>query len=198
MKKENETCNRTYTLQRKLLTVPVMRMALTAAMLSLLLFVLGCPQSGLAVRFGLPGRELMIGAHLLAAIANSVLLWGAGIVFHKRFCKCRIQIYAVTISVVAYHLVAAVAYTLCFTSYLYEVTLVLWFLKAVLCCYVAIGFMMLGDPEYQIGGLMLFLANVAGCPYVLPGGWALAQWIFSKATTFGVILQLYWCATDDD
>lgn len=196
MKKENETCNRTYTLQRKLLTVPVMRMALTAAMLSLLLFVLGCPQSGLAVRFGLPGRELMIGAHLLAAIANSVLLWGAGIVFHKRFCKCRIQIFAATISVLAYHLVAAVAYTFCFASYLYEVTFVFWFLKAVLCCYVAIGLLMLGDPDYQIGGLMLLLANVAGCPYMLAGDWAMAQWIFAKMATFGVILQLYWCAVD--
>ena len=198
MKKENETCNRTYTLQRKLLTVPVMRMALTAAMLSLLLFVLGCPQSGLAVRFGLPGRELMIGAHLLGAFGNSALLWGAGMVFHKYYCKCRGQILVATISVLAYHLVAAVSYALCFASYLYEVTLVFWFLKAVLCCYVAIGFMMLGDPEHQIGGFMLLLANVAGSPFVLTDGWALAQWILAKATTLGAAIQLYYCAAYDD
>ena len=182
----------------RLLTVPVLRMALAAALLSLLLFVLGCPQAGIAARYGLPGRELMIAAHLLAAIGNSVLLWAAGMVFHKDYCKCRVQLYAATISVVAYHLVAAVAYTLCFASYLYEVTLVLWFLKAVLCCYVAIGFLMLGDPEFQIGGMMLLLANVAGCPYVLPGGWATAQWIVAKMATFGAGVQLYWCATDDD
>ena len=137
-------------------------------------------------------------AHLLAAVGNSVLLWAAGMVFHKDYCKCRVQLYAATISVVAYHLVAAVAYALCFASYLYEVTLVLWFLKAVLCCYVAIGFLMLGDPEFQFGGMMLLLANVAGCPYVLPGGWATAQWIFAKMATFGAAVQLYWCATDDD
>ena len=182
----------------RLLTVPVLRMALAAALLSLLLFVLGCPQAGIAARYGLPGRELMIAAHLLAAIGNSVLLWAAGMVFHKDYCKCRVQLYAATISVVAYHLVAAVAYALCFASYLYEVTLVLWFLKAVLCCYVAIGFLMLGDPEFQFGGMMLLLANVAGCPYVLPGGWATAQWIVAKMATFGAAVQLYWCATDDD
>ena len=198
MNKENEACTKTSALHYRLLTMPVLRRALVAALLSLLLFVLGCPQASLAVRYGLPGRELMIVAHLLGAFGNSALLWGAGMVFHKYYCKCRGQILVATISVLAYHLVAAVSYALCFASYLYEVTLVFWFLKAVLCCYVAIGFLMLGDPEYQIGGFMLLLANVAGSPFVLTDGWALAQWILAKATTLGAAIQLYYCAAYDD
>ena len=180
-----------------------LRWALAAALASTLLFVLGSYQAGIASALSLNGRWLMTAGHLLAAFGNSVLLWGTIAAF-GRFTSRNLTIFYLSVPLVAaYHLAAAIGYLFGFYYTPYTVaTMLLWSLKTILCCLVAFAFLSLGNKYYRddlfrITALTLLTVSIAGCPFSLPDGWGIAQWVVAKLAALLLPVLLYWNNADE-
>lgn len=173
-----------------------LRWALAAALASTLLFILGSYQAGIVPAASLSSQWLMVAGHLSAAFGNSVLLWGTIRAFYETEPKTRWPNAAAAL-VMAYHLSAALGYALAFGYGLYHVTLLSWGLKTVLCCFLGIEFMMLGDGLLTAIGLTLLIACIAGCPFALPEGWGIAQWVVAKLAALLLPVLLYWNSADE-
>lgn len=175
----------------------VLRWALAAALTSTLLFILGSYQAGIVPAASPSSQWLMVAGHLLAAFGNSVLLWGA----IRAFCKLTERKdrwpSAAAVFVMAYHLSAALGYVLAFRYGFLTVTLLMWTLKTILCCAVTFDFMTLGDGLLAAIGLTLLIACIAGCPFALPDGWGIAQWVVAKLAALLLPVLLYWNSADE-
>ena len=173
-----------------------LRWALAAALASTLLFILGSYQAGIVPAASLSSQWLMVAGHLLAAFGNSVLLWGTIRAFYETEPKTRWPSAAAAF-VMAYHLSAALGYVLAFRYGFLTFTLLMWTLKTILCCAVTFDFMTLGDGLLAAIGLTLLIACIAGCPFALPEGWGIAQWVVAKLAALLLPVLLYWNSADE-
>ena len=180
-----------------------LRWALAAALTSTLLFILGSYQAGIVPAASPSSQWLMTAGHLLAAFGNSVLLWGTIAAF-GRFTSRNLTIFYLSVPLVAaYHLAAAIGYLFGFYYTPYTVaTMLLWSLKTILCCLVAFAFLSLGNKYYRddlfrITALTLLTVSIAGCPFSLPDGWGIAQWVVAKLAALLLPVLLYWNSADE-
>ncbi|MCR4809971.1 MAG: hypothetical protein K5896_08945 [Prevotella sp.] len=174
-----------------------MRIALIAALLSTLLFILGSSQAGIASLFGLSIARLNMSGHLFGTVGNGLLIWAATTVSDMEARRDRLPLVAIVLTI-AYHLVAIVGYAVGFQYGLFEVTLAFWALKTLLWCALAFDFLTLDDSQFRAAGVLLLLAGIASCPFSLPGGWGLAQWIVAKLSACVLALELYSCSDEDN
>ena len=184
-------------LARRLRSTRYLRMALVAALLSTLLFILGSSQSGIASLFGLPSIRLIMAGHLFGTVGNGLLIWAATTASDMEARRNRLPLVAIVLTI-AYHLVAIVGYAVGFQYGLFEVTLAFWALKTLLWCALAFDFLTLDDSQFRAAGVLLLLAGIASSPFLLPGGWGIAQWIVAKSSACGLALQLYLCSDEDN
>ena len=182
---------------RKFRTTRYLRIALIAALLSTLLFILGSSQAGIASLFGLPYIRLNMAGHLFGIVGNGLLIWAATTVSDMEARRDKLPLVAIVLTI-AYHLVAIVGYAIDFQYGLFEVTMVFWALKTLLWCALALDFLTLDDSRFRVAGVLLLLAGIASCPFSLSGGWGMAQWIVAKSSACGLALQLYWCSDEDN
>lgn len=171
--------------------------ALATALLSTLLFILGCHQAGIASALSLNSQWLMVAGHLFGAFGNGVLLWIATSAFSEMVNRKNHWLCSVAVFVTAYHLIAAMGYSVGFRYDFFYITLLLWGLKTILCLYAAFDFMTLGDGLLEAIGLTLLVASLSGSPFALPAGWGIAQWILAKLTALLLAILLYWNNSDE-
>ena len=171
---------------------PLWGSALLAVLASVALFVLANGWVGVAALWGLPIRWMYTAGHLLAGYGMSVLLWPLcmdddddGIRRPDRWKQAAI------VTICFYHLVAAVAYFLLFAGLLSELTLASWVLKTLFCGFFIIPCLLSGDFFLGIVGVLLLVVCVAGCPFLLPDSWAIAQWVVAKVATVLLAVELY-------
>ena len=184
-------------LARRLRTTRYLRIALAAALLSTLLFVLGSSQAGIASLFGLPFKRLNMAGHLFGMVGNGLLIWAATTVSDMEARRGRLPLVAVVLTI-AYHLVATMGYAVGFQYGLFEITFAFWTLKTLLWCALAIDFMTLIDSQFRAAGVLLLMAGISSSPFSLPGGWGIAQWIVARLLACCLALQLYWCSDEDN
>jgi hypothetical protein len=182
---------------RRLRTTRYLRVALIAALLSTLLFILGSSQAGIASFFGLPIARLNMAGHLFGIVGNGLLIWAATTVSDMEARRGKLPLVAIVLTV-AYHLVAIVGYAVDFQYGLFTVTFAFWALKTLLWFALAIDFMTLIDSQFRVAGVLLLMAGIASSPFSLPGGWGITQWIVAKLAACGLALQLYLCSDEDN
>lgn len=188
--------HRHHSLFKRLRSTRFLRIALIAALLSTLFFILGSTQAGIATFLGLPFIRLTMTAHLLGSVGNGLLIWAATTAFNNMMARGDKLPLVAAVLTVAYHLVAIVGYAAGFQHGLLAATLVLWTLRTLLWCALAFDFLILGDSQFQAAGVLLLLAGIASSPFSLSGGWGIVQWIVAKLSACGLALQLYWCSDD--
>ena len=184
-------------LARRLRTTKYLRIALIASLLSMLLFILGSPQTGITSFFGWTINRLNMAGQLFGIVGNGLLIWAATTVSKMETRRGKLPLVAIVLTI-AYRLVAIVGYAVGFQYGLFEVTLTFWALRTLLWCALAIDFITLDDSQFRAAGVLLLLAGIASCPFSLPGGWGLAQWIVAKLSACVLALELYWCSDEDN
>ena len=171
-------------------STPLLKMAFVSAVLSTLLFVAASPLLGINVYFPFPVQWVYVVAHLLGGFGVGLLLWAIVSEPDEQGKRDWLQCAAV-VTLVLYHLVAAVSYGFMFSYGLYKFAMMLWWARMVLILTVVFDFIVFGDELLNIAGVLLLLAMVASCPFTLPGGWSVAQWIVAKITALLLALMLY-------
>lgn len=169
-----------------LLLISGLLAALSAAVLY---FVCNGPQ-GVNMLMGVPEQWLFVTTHLLAGYGMGVLLWA--VVGQPKVSGSRRNWWqcSAVIAVVAYHLSAAVGCSPLAFAGIDELMLVLWVLKTLLCLFIIYDFLVLEDSLHEAGIAML-IACVSNCPYYLPGGWAVTQWMVFNITFALLAIELF-------
>ena len=172
--------------------------ALAASLLSNLLFVFASVRGGIGIALGLPLQWLYAGGHLLGCFGNTVLLWAIvsvelrhedNLSFTSYFSRIT---YLAAYATALYHLAAAVSYAFVDVKPLYALALSLWWVRTLAGMNVVGVFFKYGDSIFRMTAIILFIYYLAGCPYVLPGYLAFAQWLIAKLAALGLSIMLYY------
>lgn len=175
--------------------------AMICVLLSVVLHVLASRWIGVAFDYGLPIRWMYVTVHLLAGYGMAVLLWPAvrrSVNTRRRRESSvalggdadRWEVVAIC-AIVAYHVVAAVAFSMEFACFFYEVTLGFWLLKTFFCVFLILDFITEDRLPLRPAGLLLIIICVANSPYQLPGNWAFVQWFTAKVAMVALAVELY-------
>lgn len=181
----------TYKQQQKL----PLGLALTALLLSTLLFVLNNGAWQLAANYGLSRNGVYAVGHLLAAFGLGVLLWGVTKVIERsdreRNRILRIAVIAVTL----FHVVAALAYIFSFGYNLYTIATFFWGLRLLAGFFVGFNFFTFEDTRLRIAAVLLLVFIVTMTPFsFVTGFWFFVQWIVGKIAIIWLAFLLYRCA----
>lgn len=170
-------------------------LALTALVLSMLLFVLNNGAWQLAARLGLSRDGVYAFGHLLAAFGIGVLLWGVTLVI-ERSDKQRNRILRTSVIFVAlFHIVAALGYALMFRYHLYATAVFFWGLRLLAGFFIGFNFFTFEDTRLRLaaGLLLVFLVTMTPFPFAT-GFWFYVQWIVGKIAVIWLAFLLYRCA----
>lgn len=171
-------------------SMPLLQIAFASAVLSTLLFVVASPFIGVITYNSFPIQWVYMSAHLLGGFGVGTLLW-AVISGPARNSKHYWLQCGAVVSLVLYHLVAAVAYCLMFGYGSYRMTMLFWWVRMLLILTIVFKFITIYDELLRITGILLLLAMVASCPFSLSEGWGLVQWIVAKVTALLLAIMLY-------
>lgn len=172
-------------------------LALTATLLSTLLFILNNSSWQLAARFGLTRNSVYAVGHLLLAFGIGVLLWGVALVI-ERSDKQRERILRTSvIFVVLFHIVAAIGYILMFRYHLYATAVFFWGLRMLAGFFIGFNFFTFEDTRLRTaaGLLLVFLVTMTPFPFAT-GFWFYVVWIVGKIAIIWFAFILYRCAQD--
>ena len=173
---------------------PPLGLALTALLLSMLLFALNNGAWQLAARLGLSRDGVYAFGHLLAAFGIGVLLWGVTLVIERSDNQRDRILRTAVIVVVLFHIVAAVANALSFGHHLYATSIFFWGLRLLAGFFIGFNFFTFEDTRLRSAAGLLLLMFVAQSPFMLGGFWFFVQWIIGKLAAIWLAILLYRCA----
>lgn len=194
MNQENETTKTTNQATHEQQQKLPLGLALTALVLSMLLFVLNNGAWQLAARLGLPRDGVYAFGHLLAAFGIGVLLWGVTLVI-ERSDKQRNRILRTSVIFVAlFHIVAAIGYILMFRYHLYATMVFFWGLRLFFGFFIGFNFFTFEDTRLRLAAALLLVMFVTQSPFMLGGFWFFVQWGIGKLAAIWLAFLLYRCA----
>lgn len=194
MNQENETTKTTNQATHEQQQKLPLGLALTALVLSMLLFVLNNGAWQLAARLGLSRDGVYAFGHLLAAFGIGVLLWGVTLVI-ERSDKQRNRILRTSVIFVAlFHIVAAIGYILMFRYHLYATMVFFWGLRLFFGFFIGFNFFTFEDTRLRLAAALLLVMFVTQSPFMLGGFWFFVQWGIGKLAAIWLAILLYRCA----
>lgn len=181
----------TYKQQQKL----PLGLALTALLLSTLLFMANNSSWQLAAHFGLSRSSVFAVGHLLAAFGIGVLLWGVTLVIERCDRERNRILRTAVITIALFHVVAAIAYIFSFGYNLYAIATFFWGLRLLAGFFVGFNFFTFEDTRLRIAAVLLLVFLVTMTPFSLATDfWYLVQWGVGKIAIVWLAFLLYSCA----
>ena len=142
----------------------------------------------------LPGSDMMpymVIAHVLGGLGLSILVWAIvsipdPITKHLDWWAC-----SAAFAVMAYHLTVAAAYLVDFDYGLESAAIAMWGLKTALITIMIRDLLLMRNNDLLMAAVLLLVYCVAGCPFMLSGGFGFLQWFLAKVVTVLLSIQLY-------
>ena len=162
-------------------SMPLLYIALGAALLSVLLFVAGTLHAGISSSLGLLDMLVFSVAHVMAAFGFGILMWAVITrTTNGNPHRFDVWVFLIVMSEVLYHVVTAVAYSTLVPYDLYMMAVALWWIRMVFGVVLFLDLVTSGEDRFIILACLILLAYVASSPYKLPESFGPLQWGIAK------------------
>ena len=157
--------------------------AVAAEFLALAMLVVGNRWLPWSIRSQLPLPWLFFLAHLLRAVAESVLLGALAQAFYRKHNDHEWVLEGAIVATALYHLLAATGYFVGFSGSLVDVSKVMAFFSVLLSCITGGSMAIYGYRRQRTVGLLLAAATLTAYPLWEEPGIAVLWWTANKVLT---------------